>query len=372
METYDAIVIGAGQAGLAAGYYLQAAGLNFIILEAGSEATGSWKRYYDSLKLFSPARYSSLPGMPFPGDPEHYPTRDEVVNYLRSYSERFNFPIITNAFVETVERRGSSFHISTTQGSFTARSIIAATGAFNRPHIPKLEGHADYSGTTLHSSEYHNALPFQNQRVLVIGAGNSAVQIAAELAGSAQVTLTSREPLRFRPQRFLGRDIHFWLRVTGLDTWKHQCAQWNPLASKQVAVLDTGAYQAAFQSGNPAYHSFFTRFTEQGVQWTDGTTASFDSVIFATGFRPNLSFLEALGALDTDGNALHNGGISTTANGIYYVGISGQRSFASATLRGVGADAAYVVHDLKRYLKTSTQPSAERCCYFPLNPLRNR
>lgn len=221
METYDALVIGGGQAGLATGYHLQRTGLRFVILEAGNEATGSWTRYYDSLKLFSPARYSSLPGLPFAGDPERYPARDEVVDYLRRYARHFHLPIVTNTRVERVERHDSIFHVLTNHDqTLTARSLIAATGAFSRPHIPQFEGQDAYAGQILHSSAYINPLPFKDQRVLVIGAGNSAVQIAAELARFAQVTLTSREPVRFRRQRILGRDIHFWIRITGYDTWK--------------------------------------------------------------------------------------------------------------------------------------------------------
>lgn len=130
-------------------------------------------------------------------------------------------------------------------------------------------------------------------------------------------------------------------------------------------MLDTGVYQAALQSGNPVWHPFFTRFTEAGVEWADGTTQNFDTVIFATGFRPNLAYLQSLGALDEHGSAFHSGGISTSVAGLYYVGISGQRSFASATLRGVGDDAAYVTRDLKRYLKNPTEYPAERCCFKP-------
>jgi putative flavoprotein involved in K+ transport len=366
MQTYDAIVIGAGQAGLATGYHLQRNGLRFVILEAGSEATGSWARYYDSLKLFSPARYSSLPGMPFPGDPERYPARDEVVDYLRRYAQHFQLPIMNNTRVEQVERQGDLFHVFTSQGqTLSARSVIAATGAFSRPHIPQFAGQDAYAGQILHSSAYLNPLPFENQRVLVIGAGNSAVQIATELAQSAQVTFTSREPVRFMRQRILGRDIHFWIGITGFDTWRRQFPQWSPFEAKQQGVQDTGIYQAALQSGNPAWHPFFTHFTEHGVEWADGTDQAFDTVIFATGFRPNLPYLQPLGALDEHGNALHSSGISTSVAGLYYVGISGQRSFASATLRGVGADAAYVIRDLKRYLKNPTAYPAERCCFKP-------
>jgi putative flavoprotein involved in K+ transport len=366
MEIYDVIIIGGGQAGLAAGYHLQRNGLRFVILEANNEATGSWAHYYDSLKLFSPAQYSALPGMPFSGDPKRYPSRDEVVDYLRNYVRHFRLPIITNARVDHVERHNLNFHVVTKQGQkFASRSIIAATGAFSRPHIPQFEGQSDYSGTILHSASYHNHVPFENQRVLIIGAGNSAVQIAAELANTAQVVLTSRHPVRFRRQSLLGRDIHFWLKVTGYDIWKRQFPQWNPLGTHVPEVQDTGMYRSAFASGNPAWHPFFTKFTENGVQWADGTQQDFDSVIFATGFRPNFSYLQALGAVDEHGNALHLGGISTSVTGLYYVGISGQRSFSSATLRGVGADAAYVIRDLKGYLKNPTTQTVARCCFNP-------
>jgi putative flavoprotein involved in K+ transport len=366
METYDAIVIGGGQAGLATGYHLQRSGLHFVILEANSEATGSWSRYYDSLKLFSPARYSSLPGMRFPGNPGRYPKRDEVADYLRRYARHFQLPVMTDTPVERVERHDLFFHVITSQGKLlVAHSIIAATGAFSRPYLPVFEGLQNYAGRMLHSSKYTNAIPFKNQRVLVIGAGNSAVQIATELAQTTQVTLTCREPVRFRPQHILGRDIHFWIRITGIDTWKRQFPQWRPSEIKQQGVLDTGVYQAAFESGNPLYHPIFSRFTEQGVQWANGETQAFDTVIFATGFRPNLSYLNPLTALDLHRNALHSQGISTTTAGLYYVGISGQRSFSSATLRGVGGDAAYIVRDLKRYLKNPTVHPVERCCFTP-------
>lgn len=363
METYDALVIGGGQSGLAAGYHLQRAGLRFLILEASEETTGSWKRYYDSLKLFSPARYSSLPGMRFPGNPERYPTRDEVVDYLRAYTERFRLPIRTQSWVERIERQGANFivHIKG-QGTLTARSIIAATGAFSRPHLPRFEGQDRYQGKILHSSSYQNPLAFQDQRVLVIGAGNSAVQIAVDLAKTAQVTLTSRDPVHFRQQRIWGRDVHFWIRITGIDTWKRAFPSWNPGEIKKAEVLDVGVYQAALASGNPTYHALFEQFTETGVQWEAGQAGEFDTVIFATGFRPNFPYLAALGALDEHGNALHTGGVSTTVPGLYYVGISGQRSHASATLRGSGADAAYVIRDLRRYCKRPVTTEARRCC----------
>ncbi len=364
MMDYDAVVIGGGQAGLATGYHLQRAGLRFAVLEAGAEAAGSWPRYYDSLKLFSPARYSSLPGMAFPGDPDRYPTRDEVIAYLRDYAKRFDLPVITNQRVARVERRGDLFEVITAQGaSFRARGVIAASGAFNRPNLPELDGQAQFTGQILHSSAYSNPAPYNGQRVLVVGAGNSAVQIAVELAQSAQVTLASRTPLRFRRQRILGRDVHFWLGISGFDRWQRRFPRWNPAEIKPVEVLDSGRYRAAFESGNPRYRPMFSRFTPEGVTWRDGSEQRFDAVIFATGFRPNFPYLSALEhALDEYGNARHEGGISTAVAGLYYVGISGQRSFSSATLRGVGADAAFVVRDLVHSIQQTAESPAKRCC----------
>ncbi len=367
MDTYDVIVIGGGQSGMAAGYYLQRAGLSFVILEAGSDTTGSWGRYYDSLRLFSPARYSSLPGMSFPGDPQRYPARDEVMDYLRSYARRFNLPIMTHTRVDRVDRGGAGrFEVQIEGGqTLSARSVIAATGAFNRPHLPRFDGMDGYRGRILHSAQYTVPKPFEGQQVLVIGAGNSAVQIAVELARVARVTLTSREPVRFRRQYILGRDVHFWFNVTGYDRWQRRFPKWNPFESVQTDVLDTAGYQAALRSGNPQRRRLFSRFVAEGVQWEDGAQQRFDSVISATGFRPNLPYLQALGALDAHGNALQTGGISDTVAGLYYVGISGQRSFASATLRGVGEDAAYVIEHLAQYLQSPAPRLPARCCLRP-------
>jgi putative flavoprotein involved in K+ transport len=364
MQGYDAVVIGGGQAGFAAGYHLQRAGLRFVILEAEADAMGSWPRYYDSLKLFSPARYSSLPGMAFPGDPDRYPTRDEVIAYLRDYAGRFDLPVITNQRVERVARRGDAFDVVTAQGGlFRARGVIAASGAFNRPNMPVLEGQAAYTGKILHSSAYTHPAPFNGQRVLIVGAGNSAVQIAVELAQTAQVTLTSRTPIRFMRQRILGRDVHFWFGISGFDRWRRRFPRWNPAEIKPVEVLDSGRYAAALGSGNPAYRPMFSAFTPDGVMWSDGSEQAFDTVIFATGFRPNFPYLEPLAdALDEHGNARHEGGVSTSVRGLYYVGISGQRSFASATLRGVGDDAAFVVRDLVRTVRQPAEQPAKRCC----------
>jgi putative flavoprotein involved in K+ transport len=345
---FDALVIGAGQAGLAAGYYLRRAGLSFAILEAGDEPGGSWPGYYEGLTLFSPSRYSGLPGMPFPGPPERYPTRDEVTAYLRRYAEAFGLPISTGERVLRAERAGAGFRVLTAcGGEYRARTLIAATGSFSKPHRPRFPNQGAFRGRILHAAEYRNPGPFRGKRVVVVGGGNSAVQIAYELAGVARTTLATRAPLRFEPQTILGRDVHFWLSVSGLDRL--------PLGrffdvSEPGAVVDDGTYAAAVRAGRPDRRPVFSRFTEGGVLWDDGTEEAVDAVVLATGYRPNLDYLRPLGVLRGDGRPYQRAGIARSVPGLYFVGLPFQTSFASATLRGVGPDAALVVLRARRHL----------------------
>ncbi|HMQ29916.1 MAG TPA: NAD(P)-binding domain-containing protein [Chloroflexaceae bacterium] len=351
--TFDTLVIGAGQAGLATGYQLQRAGQRFAILEASDEPGGSWPHYYDSLRLFSPARFSSLPGMAFPGDPERYPARDEVIAYLRGYAARFRLPVITGARVQSVERDSNGFHVRTADGrGFRAASLIAATGAFHRPHLPRLPGQEQFGGTIRHSFAYRQPEPFAGQRVVVVGGGNSAVQIAVELARTARVSLATREPVRFVTQRPYGRDVHFWWSLLRFDTSPLESPQARLFArlaaGKGPRVLDAGVYRAALAAGAPDVRPMFSSFTAGGVVWADGEEEAVDSVIFATGYRPNLDYLAPLGALGGDGQPLQHHGVSSAVPGLGFVGLSNQRSFASAALRGVGPDAAVVVRALRR------------------------
>jgi putative flavoprotein involved in K+ transport len=351
---YDSIVIGAGQAGLATGYHLQRAGLRFLILEAGNEPGGSWPHFYDSLSLNSTARYSSLPGLPFPGQPDHYPRRDEAVDYLRSYATHFALPIVTGARVEKIERLGRFFRVSTPdKGCFRTRTIVAATGFFGQPHLPNFPGQAHYRGQILHAANYRQPEPFHQQRVVVVGGGNAAVQIGVELAQVARVTLASRRPIRYLPQRLLGQDIHFWLKFSGLDR-----TQW--LDEQSMPVFDTGKYRAAAAAGRPDHQPMFERFSQDGIIWSDGRHEKVDTVIFATGYRPHLPYLAELGALDESGRAQQQQGKSSTVPGLYYVGLPRQRTAASATLRGAGTDARIVVNHLRRYCQAQRQTHVRR------------
>lgn len=338
----DAVVIGAGASGLAAGYYLRRAGLRFRILDAAAEPGGSWPHYYDSLSLFSPGRYSSLPGLPFPGEQEEYPSRDEVTEYLRLYARYFRLPVETGQRVERVEREGGGFVVHTAPGEeFEASNVVVATGAFNEPYVPEFRGQNAFVGEILHSASYREPEPFRGKRVVVVGAGNSAIQIAVELTSVAKVTLATRGPIPFRPQRLLGKDVHFWARILGLDLL--------PVSIVGTAgVLDAGSYREAVALGQPNRRPLFDAFTRDGVIWADGAGEDVDVVLMATGFKPRFPFLSGLSAIGPDGELLHRKGVSTTESRLYYLGFVGQRNFASATLRGAGADARYIIDHLRR------------------------
>ncbi|GAA4667977.1 flavin-containing monooxygenase [Amycolatopsis dongchuanensis] len=340
----DAIVIGGGQAGLASVHALTARGLEPVLLEAGDEPVGSWPHYYDSLRLFSPARYSSLPGMAFPGDPDRYPHRDEVIDYLRRYATALDADIRTRQRVTAVTRPDREFRVSTDTGEeLTAPIVIAATGAFTSPHRPALPGLDEFTGTILHSSEYREPSPFTGQRVVVVGAANSAVQIAIDLTPHAHVTLATRAPIRYATQKPLGRDVHFWFTVTGFDILP--IGPW--LRSKpSMLVLDAGGYRAAIDGGAPDQRRLFTAIDGDTLTWPDGTRERVDTIILATGFRPAMPYLDKLGALTDTGLPEQHRGLSTTHPGLGFVGLEWQRSFSSATLRGVGRDAAYLARRL--------------------------
>ena len=346
MNSYDVVVIGGGQAGLASAHHLQEAGLSHIILEAGDQVGGSWPHYYDSLTLFSPARYCALPGLGLEGDPDRYPSRDEIVEYLRRYADHFGFAVRTGARVAAVDWRATDHVVRLDTGEeLHARAVIAATGGFGRPSIPAIDGMDRFGGRVLHVAEYRTPEPFAGQRVIVVGAGNSAVQVAAELAGVADVTLATRAPVRFKKQAPLGRDIHWWLDRTGIDRL--------PLGrkvNKTTPVLDTGRYQHALAAGRPDRQPMFDRLTPAGVNWPNGVEEPVDSIIFATGYVPDLGYLP-VDAFGPDGWPLHRGGVSTAMPTLGYVGLPGQRGIASATLRGVGPDAGRVVAELGRRLE---------------------
>ena len=355
-QRLDVVVIGAGQAGLACGWYLKQQGLSFVILDAQARPGGNWRNYYDSLELFSPTAYSSLPGMPFPGAPGHYPGRDEVVRYLEQYADLFQLPVRQGVQVTQVARADAGFQITAANGQgLLASAVIVASGAFSRPYLPDIPGLESFRGTRLHSADYRHAAPFRGQSVIVIGAANSAVQIAYDLASVATVALATREAIRFAPQRILGADFHSWLKWTGLEK-----TRW--LNDQSTPVLDDGTYRKALKTGYFKQRPMFTQVTSSGIVWPNGQHEAVDSLVFATGFRPNLPFLEGLPVMNERGLVMQRDGHAMHVPGLYFVGLPKQRNFASATLRGVGPDAAHLLPHLLHHLN---QPEMERTSVYP-------
>ncbi|WP_326631761.1 NAD(P)/FAD-dependent oxidoreductase [Nonomuraea fuscirosea] len=345
------LIVGAGQSGLAAAHAALERGLRPVLLEASDRAAGSWPRYYDSLALFSPARHSSLPGLPFGGHPERYPRRDEVVSYLERYAAALverDAQLRTGTRVSSVDSGGRGFTVRLEGGEeLAAGALVAASGSFDRPHRPALPGLDAFTGTVLHVADYRSPASLPGEHVIVVGAGNSAVQIAYELAAERRVTLASRAPIRFVEQRPLGRDLHFWFRVTGFDQLPLARAEAPPASP----VLDDGRYRRALREGRYQRRAMFTRLDGDHVEWPDGRRERADAVLLATGYQPNVPYLAGLGALTADGRPRQRRGLSLTHAGLGYLGLEWQRTPSSNTLRGVGADAQRVVAALARHLR---------------------
>lgn len=359
------VVVGAGQSGLAAARALRKLNVPVLVLEAGDRLAGSWPHYYDSLRLFSPAAYSSMPGFSFPGNPNRYPARDEVADYLEQQAAALPVDFLTSTRVGTVRQEDHQFVVMTDDGlEFAATGIVAASGSFSTPHRPVFPGQSGFTGHLLHVAEYRNPLPFAGMRVIVVGAGDSAAQVANELAPLAVVTLAVRHPLRFIPQRIGGKDVHYWLRETGFDSLP---APWLTKISGGSLITDSVGFQQTLADGLLDVRPMFTALVADEVVWSEHDREHVDAIILATGYRPSLDYLRELGALDRGGEPLHVAGVSTTHLGLVYVGLEYQRSFASNTLRGVSADAAAVIAPLVAWIRDA--PSAVGVSTFETAPL---
>ncbi|WP_327090369.1 NAD(P)/FAD-dependent oxidoreductase [Nonomuraea sp. NBC_01738] len=348
--TEPIVIIGGGQSGLAAARAALQAGLRPLILEASDEPGGSWPHYYDSLAAFSPARFSAMPGLDFDGSPDRYPHRDEITAYLRRYAATLDVEIRTGTRVETVEATDDGRFVVRTAGGaqVEAAAVVAASGSFTRPIVPALPGAESFTGRLLHAADYRSPKDLAGQKVVVVGGGNSAVQIAHELTGHAQVTIASRAPLAFLPQWREGRDVHHWLVSSGFDDLP---PAWLIHHVHARLVMDGGDYAQAVESGTLVRRPMFARLDGEHVVWADGLRERVEVVLMATGYLPDLGYLAPLGALDEYGLPLHQGGLSLVRPGLAYLGLEFQRSFASNTLRGVAADAAHIMGPLAAHAR---------------------
>ncbi|HEU4585579.1 MAG TPA: NAD(P)/FAD-dependent oxidoreductase [Gemmatimonadaceae bacterium] len=339
VERYDTIVIGAGQAGLATGYYLAERGADFVILDAAARVGDSWRKRWDSLRLFTTAAHSGLPGMPFPAPPAHLPDRDEVADYLERYAERMDLPVRLGCRVDSLVRSGERYVVHTDEMRYEADSVVVATGPFQRPSVPALAKQLAPAIRQLHSSEYRNPFDLPAGSVLVVGAGNSGAQIALELARFRKVWLAGKESGHL-PRRVLGRDVFDWLwpvmrRITkqtlGGRIFRRRAGKADPLVGMSARSLARAGIQRVGRATG----------VRGGLPVCEGEVLEPNVVIWCTGFEADYGWID-LPVLDESGWPRQSRGACTDSPGLYFVGLRLQHSLTSALIGGVAEDAAFV------------------------------
>ena len=352
----DVLVVGGGQAGLAVGYYLRRTDLSFAIFDAGEEPGGAWRHGWYSLRAFSPARYSSLPGRLMPGGPEKYPTRDEVVGYLADYEERYGLPVYRPVRVEAVEQRDGVLAAKAGRAWVKARAVVSVTGTWTRPYVPDYPGRERFRGEQVHSAHYRDPERYRGKRVLVVGGGNSGAQILAEVSKVAESTWITLEEPRFLPDDVDGRVL--FERATECYRAEQEGRDAEPLRGLGDVVMVPPVKEACDRGVLKSVRPF-VRFTEGGVERLDGREEFVDAVIWCTGFRPAPSHLEPLGVVYRDGHVETRGTRSVAEPRLWLVGYGEWTGYASATMIGVGRSARRTVDEIVRALRAEDTPARQ-------------
>jgi putative flavoprotein involved in K+ transport len=340
--SHDIVIIGGGQMALALGYYLRRASADFLILDQEDGPGGAWRHGWRSLRLFSPAGYSSLPGwlMPPPAH-EGYPTRDDVIDYLSRYEARYGLPIERPVKVHSVEPARDALIVRSDRGEHLARNVVSATGTWSKPYIPDIPGRADFEGTQLHSAHYVGPDAFAGQTVLIVGGGNSGAQILAEISLVAQaVWVTTQDPL-FLPDDVDGR-VLFERATARLKAGSNDVPVGGIGDIVMVPPVKEARERGALTSIRP-----FVSMTPTSVVWPDGREMSADAVIWCTGFRPALDHLAALDVVEHDRRVLVAGQRSITEPRLWLAGYGDWCGPGSATLMGAARTARDLAVELK-------------------------
>ncbi|AII52352.1 flavin-containing monooxygenase [Hymenobacter sp. APR13] len=343
--TLDTLIIGAGQAGLAAAYYLQQRGVDFALLEERQAVGDIWATRFDALRLFSPQWASGLPGRPWPGPALHYPSKDEAATYLRNYAAHFGFRVHTGQkAVSLTPNPAGGYVVGTHTGqTYQVRRVIVSTGAYSAPRIPAFAGQLPASVQQLHSSHYRNPTQIAAAGpVAVVGSGNSALQIAADLASSGRPVFAAFDDQT--PAFPNNQATWVLLKATGmLRVSRYNFAGRAMMHRPEPVVL--GDLQRLRQFPNAQFMGRATGATAEGtLQGRRATTPPLAAVVWATGFGPDFDWIK-LPIFEADGSPRHRYGL-TDAPGVAFLGLPWLNSRSSALMGGAGPDAHHVVEHL--------------------------
>ncbi|HYO38971.1 MAG TPA: ArsO family NAD(P)H-dependent flavin-containing monooxygenase [Nocardioidaceae bacterium] len=351
-SSFKVVVIGAGQAGVSAGFYLRRAGLTaeeYAILDANASPGGAWRHGWDSLRLFSPSEYSSLSGRPMPTWREGFPPAHHVQDYLTDYERRYDLPVHRPVTVTAVQRAGRGpvrYRLETDAGSVSTDAVISATGTWTRPFWPTYPGQRDFRGLQLHTADYRSPGPFAGQHVVVVGGGNSAAQLLAEISTVATTTWVTPRPPRFLPDDVDGRVLFdvATARATALASGAPDSGGVGGLGDiVMVPPVREARDRGVFRAVPP-----FRLLTDDAVVWADGRRQAADAIVWCTGFRPALAYLAPLRLTREDGHPRTRGTEAVNAPGVHLLGYGDWTGPASATLIGVGRTARDAVSHLLR------------------------
>jgi putative flavoprotein involved in K+ transport len=358
-ERFDVVVIGGSQAGLAAGYHLSRYELRFVIIDAYDRIGDAWRTRWDSLRLFTPAKVSALPGIPLPGPPHAYPTKDEVADYLETYADRFNLPVRTGIEARRVSRSADDRWVVATSGpTFEASAVVIATGAYHGPVIPEWASAIDPDIRQMHAADYRNPSQYQPGSVLVVGASLSGAEIAAEAARHHRAILAGRDTglMPIRPGQGVGRftlPLMWFVLNRILTVGTPMGRRVKPKIRSHGAPLPQDWRDALATAGVERITERVTGTHDGKPMLADGRVLDVRNVVWSTGFHAVYSWVEGLTYGD-DGYPNERYGIATDAPGLYFVGLNFQRSFASSLVGGVGRDAEIVAdHIAKRARHTA-------------------
>jgi putative flavoprotein involved in K+ transport len=353
---FDVVVIGGGQAGLAMGYYLQEQARGFVIFERGDSVAPAWRERWDSLRLFTPRGYSSLPGLPFPGDPDEYPTRDEVIAYLERYAETFELPIEFNSDVRRLSRDGERFVVDVEGRTISADRVVVATGPFQTPYVPQIAKRLEPGVWQAHSTGYRRPSDVPEGTVLVVGGGNTGFQIAKELSATHKVVLSVGSKQKPLPQRIAGRDLFWWLTKTGLirKTVGSRLAQ---RLAKRDTLIGSSPRELTHKFG-VELKARATDVAGRIVRFEDGGALEVDAVVWGTGYRPDYSWID-VPILDSNGRPRHRRGV-TDVPGLNFLGLTWQWTRGSALIGWVKDDAAFLAERIAASDGEKTRSVPER------------